>query len=365
VTRGRALSTAATVAAGEMLLPSCSAAGSSYENAARRTWRTFDGAITERRLLQHELVRYATLAPSSHKTQCWKFALEPDRIEIQPDFSRRCPVVDPDDHHLFVSLGCATENLVQAARASGLRGTVRFQPAGAGTVQIGLESAQPETSALFRAIPARQCTRGAYDGVPLPLAELRALEAAGHGDGVHVLLLSARPQVENVLEAVVNGNIAQLDDPAFMAELRQWIRFNDAEAVARPDGLFSRASGSPSVPRWLGTVALKLFLNPQRDGDKYAKFIRSSAGIAIFVSATNDKRHWVEAGRCYERFALQATALNIRTAMLNQPIENAVRRAHFATALGLGTSRPEAIVRFGRGPEMPRSLRRPTEAVIV
>jgi hypothetical protein len=26
---------------------------------------------------------------------------------ILPDLSRRCPAVDPDDHHLFVSLGCA------------------------------------------------------------------------------------------------------------------------------------------------------------------------------------------------------------------------------------------------------------------
>jgi hypothetical protein len=60
-----------------------------------------------------ELIRYATLAPSSHNTQCWKFRLEDHAISIMPDLSRRCPVVDPDGHHLYVSLGCAAENLIE------------------------------------------------------------------------------------------------------------------------------------------------------------------------------------------------------------------------------------------------------------
>jgi hypothetical protein len=76
-----------------------------------------------------ELVRLATLAPSSHNTQCWKFALQDKAITILPDLSRRCPAVDPDDHHLFVSLGCATENLVHAALAQGLMAEPRFDAA--------------------------------------------------------------------------------------------------------------------------------------------------------------------------------------------------------------------------------------------
>jgi len=78
--------------------------------------------------LSRELVRYATLAPSSHNTRCWKFALDGvgHAITILPDLSRRCPAVDPDDHHVFVSLGCATENLVQAALAHGLKAEVSF-----------------------------------------------------------------------------------------------------------------------------------------------------------------------------------------------------------------------------------------------
>jgi hypothetical protein len=92
--------------------------------------------------------------------------------------------------------------------------------------------------------------------------------------------------------------------------------------------------------------------------------VRSAAGIAVFVGQAADKAHWVEVGRCYERFALQATALGIRNAFLNQPVEVAALRPPFAAALGLAGLRPDLVVRFGRGPVLPRSLRRPVDAVL-
>lgn len=104
-------------------------AAESYEAAAARIWRVGPLQGLCGAALSHELVRYATLAPSSHNTQCWKFAVEGQGITILPDLSRRCPMVDPDHHHLYVSLGCAAENLVQAAQALGLRGEVRFDSA--------------------------------------------------------------------------------------------------------------------------------------------------------------------------------------------------------------------------------------------
>jgi hypothetical protein len=130
-------------------------------------------------------------------------------------------------------------------------------------------------------------------------------------------------------------------------------------------GLSGRTTGNPSIPRWLGTLLSKLLFRVKPENDKNARHIRSSAGIAVFVSEVDDKTHWVEVGRCYERFALQATALGIRNAFANQPIEEASLRPKFARALGLAEGRPDLVVRFGRGPEMPRSLRRPLDRIIV
>lgn len=70
------------------------------------------------------MIEQAVRAPSGHNTQPWKFRLFPDHIDILPDFSRALPVVDPDHRELFVSLGCAAENLCIAAAHKGWLGKV-------------------------------------------------------------------------------------------------------------------------------------------------------------------------------------------------------------------------------------------------
>jgi hypothetical protein len=316
------------------------------------------------RKLVSELVRLATLAPSSHNTQCWNFAVKGQGITILPDFTRRCPAVDPDDHHVFVSLGCAAENLAHAALAHGLHAVVRFDAA-RGAIVVGLTPTPAIESPLFQAIAVRQCTRGDYDGKPLSTDALRLLERAGSADGVHLLLLTDSPAIERVLPFVVHGNTAQLADPAFMKELAHWIRFNGADAVRSRDGLYTASSGNPAIPAWLGHLAFSWLLTAKGENDKIARQMRNAAGIAVFVGAVADPAHWVEVGRAYERFALQATALGVRTAFLNQPVEVTAVRSPFAAMLGLGGQRPDLVVRFGRGPVLPASLRRPVAAVIV
>lgn len=344
-------------------LGACSSGTTSddYASAVSNTWR--HGRADAGGLLR-ELVRYATLAPSSHNTQCWKFRLQDRSISILPDFSRRCPAVDPDDHHLFVSMGCAAENLIHAALAKGYCGNVKFDNAVGSALRITLEPTKAIQTTLFEAIPERQSTRAEYDGKPISASELALLERAGQGNGVRVILLTEPKAMEKVLEYVVQGNSTQMSDRAFVEELKAWIRFSATDAVRTGDGLYAASSGNPSVPSWLGNMLFGLFFTPKAENDKYAKHVRSSAGIAVFVSEAESPAYWIEVGRCYERFALQSTALGIRNAMLNQPVEVSALRPQFATFLGVGRHRPDLVVRFGRGPKLPPSLRRPIEAVM-
>jgi hypothetical protein len=313
-------------------------------------------------VLQRELVRCATLAANGHNTQPWKFGLSPDRISIRPDFSRRTPAVDPDDHHVWVSLGCATENLIVAAAALGKHTDVEVAPA---EVRVALENAPPVRSSLVDAVFQRQCTRADYHGQQLSKEVLKELERAADHSGVCLLLLTDRAKLEGVIEYVTQANSAQMHDPAFVAELKGWIRFNDAQAVSTGDGLFTRSTGNPTLPSWLGGPLFSVFFREKSENDRYAKQVRSSAGIAIFVGARSEPADWFEVGRAYERFALAATALDVRTAFVNQPIEVPAVRSSFAEWLGLGSQRPDLVVRFGRGRLLPYSLRRPVAAVIV
>ena len=312
-----------------------------------------------------ELVRLATLAASSHNTQPWKFDIHRESITVLPDFARRCPVVDPDDAHLFKSLGCAVENLVHAAVAQGYLAQVSLDSIDE-AVQVRFErSTSARVSELFHAIPRRQCTKTPYDGRSLASEELNALEAAGRDDGVRTIMLTGRRQLAAVTEYVTRGNQAQLKDPAFRNELRSWIRFNLGEALRRGDGLSGRTGGQPSLPSWLGKLMIGVILTPQAQADADAKNIGSSAAVAVVVAIRNDNRAWVAAGRAYERLALQAAALDIRSAFINQPIEVRSLRPQFESWLGLSDEHALLLVRLGRAPLAPFSLRRPIDDVIV
>jgi hypothetical protein len=346
------------------LLAACSGSGPSYDDTVRALWRHGEVDRSDAAAVKRELVRCATLAPSSHNTQCWKFRIEDAAITIAPDLTRRCPAVDPDDHHLFVSLGCAAENLTQAALAHGLKGQAGFD-AGRDALRIALEPTAPAASPLFQAIPQRQSTRAEYDAKPLSAEDLRLLEQAASVPGVQLMLLTDKTMMDKVLEFVVRGNTAQMSDKAFVDELKAWIRFNGSDAVRLGDGLYGASSGNPTLPSWLGPLMFDFVFKPKSENDKYARHVRSSAGIAVFVGPSNDKAGWIETGRAYERFALQATVLGVRTAHLNQPVEVAALRPQFASLLGIAGQRPDLVIRFGRGPTLPPSLRRPVHAVIV
>ena len=93
--------------------------------------------------------------------------------------------------------------------------------------------------------------------------------------------------------------------------------------------------------------------------------VLGSAAIGVIAAERNDPAHWVEAGRCAQRLALQATALGIQHALMCHPLETRALVPAFAAFLGLGRWAPVAMIRFGHGPEPAvRSLRRPLDHVI-
>ncbi len=179
-----------------------------------------------------------------------------------------------------------------------------------------------------------------------------------------MLVFTEPAQREAILDFVIEGNSIQMDDPAFVAELRDWLRFSPDKAVELGDGLFSACSGAPVAPEWIGKRLFETFFSKDAENTKYRDHIRSSAGIAVFIGDQSDPLHWIKVGMSFERFALRATTLGIRNAHINQPIEVPQLRAEFARWLGMPEVLPDLIVRFGRAPALPMSLRRPVDAVI-
>jgi hypothetical protein len=211
---------------------------------------------------------------------------------------------------------------------------------------------------MAEAIPTRQTTRSVYNGKPVPATDLLNLERVARAPGVTPVIVTDDVQRRRLLDLAVVANREWYADPAKVAELKRWTRFDDATALATRDGLAPGPSGRTSLPPVVGAVLFNLLETAGRANDRLVTDVRSSAGLVAFVAAINDREHWVEVGRSFQRFTLLATALGIRHDWVNAATEIPALRPQLGMELGEPAGRPSLLLRFGYGPLRPRSLRR-------
>ncbi len=317
-----------------------------------------------------DLIYYATLAPSGHNTQPWKFSVNNNVVRIYPDFDRILPVVDGDNHALYISLGCALENLVISAKQEGLASRVDYFPEDETKECLRMtltdENTQKEKE-LFEAIPERQSNRSMYDEQKIPPAEIEKLLQAKEYDTVYIKTFDTNGKdIEPIIELVREACKIQFNDRQFVEELISWIRFTKKEIRTKKDGLTAEVMGFPYIPRWLGHIILKTFIKPESEAEKTEKQIRSSSYLFLFVCKRNDKRHWVDIGRSFQRIVLKATSLGISHSHLNMPCEVESVRKKLSNHLGLNPEeQPLLLIRLGYAAGVPRSPRRTLSDVLI
>lgn len=311
------------------------------------------------------LVSKAVKAPSGHNTQPWKFRQNESAVEIHPNFDRRLPVVDPDDRELFVSLGCAVENLCLAAQTKGYKSAVSVGDTGVVTVSL-MEKADIKTNPLFNQIDARQTNRSVYSGEEIALDALKRLQAIRSEDGVSVHYYARQTKQFNDIEQyALRGNTHQMQNEAFKAELKSWMRFNKKHQDQTLDGLSYAVFGAPNVPRWMAEPIMSMAVNAKAQNKADRKKIESASHLVLFTTANNTPNEWVGLGRTLQRFLLTATELEIVHSYLNQPNEEAEIATEMARILGLTGEYPTILLRIGYGKQQAYSKRRPVEDVII
>ncbi len=329
-----------------------------YATAAAASRSPLDLAATGTDRLA-ELVRMATLAPISHNTQGWTFIPLPDGILLAVDPDRRTSVVDPDDHHLYVSLGAAVETLVIAATAFGILATSVVMPDG--TVTVGFaEGASP--SPLLAAILSRQSHRGLYNGTPLTEGDRTNLRGADPA-----LRLIEDSQTRAALrDLTVAAYGAQMSDDTYRAELKSWLRFSQGAALETHDGIFLGCSGSPALPQMLGEGLFGLLVTAKGQSEALTAQIYSASALALLTSDPDTPAGWIETGRRLQRISLAATQAGLAMAHINPALENPDSRAEVARVLGVSSGRPSILLRLGRAATpMPFSLRRKSASTII
>ena len=325
-------------------------------------------------------VAAAVLASSPHNTQPWTFELGPDHLDVLADLERNLGAFDPFRRELHTGLGCAVENVVQAAAAVGQRANVTLLPDATRpnhVARIGWEPA-PADRSLADVIGQRHVNRGPYDGRRLETERLQRIRSTERPGAVRLVLVEATSRAGARFAAETLEATRAINEDREMSETSErWLRHTWQDIQEHRDGLTLAALGMPPALR---TVAMML---PDVSAKTFKSgWLRSTEeGLAtsplyglIIVRDLDDRVGQLEAGRLWQRLHLEATRLGLAAQPLNQWMERVDRErqlrgtAPSAGAMAAVTGFPEGQATFAFRLGYPvrvalPSPRRPVEAV--
>jgi len=313
-----------------------------------------------------KILRITVKAPSGHNTQPWFFSREDDGICITPDFSRSLPVADPENRELFISLGCAAETAMIAARFYGYNAELDNELLkNQGKIKIMLsKNEKSEVPDLFSFIKSRQTTRNPYSDSPVSDDDLIKLKQIVTDSDIDLEFYIGQDKINTFLPYIFEANTIQMSNPNFKPELIQWLRFSEKEALQKGDGLYTACSGMPSPGRSIGNFIVKNFITVKSEEKRLHKLLATTTMLVMFTSRNNDILSWVKTGIILQRFALTCTKLGISHSYINLPCQINQIRDKMQRDMEL-TGFPQLLIRLGYSQKMPFSFRRRVNGVIL
>jgi hypothetical protein len=314
-----------------------------------------------------QLVRYSLLAPTSHNTVPQRYALDAERatIRIQLDAQHVLPASDDTGREALISVGCAIENLVQAAAAHGLRATWQAaQPLdwrdvgpGSGRTELGCVALTPaplpspdDRARTLTALLERRVIRAEYDpGRVLSDEVISELEGAVLGMTDVRLRVFQTPRDRfswGKLDEMAMKH--KLEEQPFREELGHWLLPNDADQVR---GMRGREFGLDDRR----TLELSAQLRGERDmpADQLAFMARagrngltSSSALGVLTCEVDSAAGPMAVGRAYQRCALIAWRHRVAHAVHTAVCKVAHARAMAQATLLQGES-PVVVFRLG------------------
>jgi hypothetical protein len=310
---------------------------------------------------------YAILAPSSHNTQPWKFAIIGDELLLLADRTRSLPVVDPFDRELVISCGAALFNLRVVFARFGVPVEITTFPQVAEPDLLARISfpnggrVTAELNELFVSITERTTNRQPFAEEEPPADFLASLRAASAAEGIDLGLLHSMADRACVAALVAEADHRQFGDPHFRRELARWIHPSRSF-----DGMPAYAlvlSELTAVATPIVTLAIRTFDLGGGVAASHERLVQGSPLLAVFSTRVDDNEAWLLTGQALERVLLLAAKSGYQASYLNQPIEIPELRERLAAETRVARY-PQVMLRLGRGPIVPHAPRRPLEDVL-
>ncbi|MEU4294762.1 hypothetical protein AB0E63_41620 [Kribbella sp. NPDC026596] len=306
------------------------------------------------------MLRAAVAAPSMHNTQPWRFRFAGRTVEVHRDRERELPAEDPSRRMLYVSLGASIFNLRVAAAALGMGSAVRHlmdqrRPDLVAVVELDAPPTR-EMAGLAPYLSQRRTNREPFSDVRVPDQVRAELGLSARVEGAVLQWLDRPPMQWWLRMATTDAMTADEEDRGRTAERRRWVGGDRADDGVPSSALGPRVAGGDPVVRDLAATGADE-LRPVADFERAPQF-------AVLATRYDGPIEWLRAGQALERVLLEATAQGVSTSLLNQAIEHEGLRWQINDPLG-PWQRPQAVIRFGYGPPVPPTPRRPIADVLI
>ncbi|HEY8197751.1 MAG TPA: hypothetical protein VIG04_12270 [Gemmatimonadales bacterium] len=286
------------------------------------------------------LLQYAVLAPSAKNTQPWCFSIGENTIGIFADLTRCQPVADAGRRELYISLGCALENLLVASQQFAFRHEVRYFPqstneelAAIVSFRSGGTPSSSRAGITLASITARHTQHGPYRDEPVAEEVRQHLLHCCGTLGLRVDL-SDNPVLRlRVRELNLQADEMEFADPAFRKELGHWV----GQGVFGAPALLARLEGLVVSGMNLGRAV----------GKRNAAMLSSAPLIGLISARTDDRTSQVWTGQALERLWLHATRIGIALQPMSQALEIPSLRAELAQVIAEPGWVPEQVFRIG------------------
>ncbi|MCR5024148.1 MAG: hypothetical protein K6A90_07445 [Lachnospiraceae bacterium] len=308
-----------------------------------RTDKTVEGLSEE----MQDILFLASLAPSSHNIQSWKAEVYPEKemIEIKTDRVRSLPQVDPLNRETAISLGCYVETLELAFKAYGYETKVSIDDP---QVNVHYNKTGDETdNALINLIKTRHSDKAVFESNEVIPIILKGYAQKSTGLSFYSFESS---EGEAIRELTLNAYIDEAKDQKQAAELSDWLRLSDTEAVKKKDGLPAEQLGIFGIKK----VMYYAFTDHEnakggvfvKQGIEQAKAQLGSGTGFIVISAPNDFTSLINAGRETVKCWIKLTECRISVHPMSYALELPEYREKLVSALGTDEE-PQMLLRTG------------------